>query len=211
MIELLCPSRGRPDAAEELQQSFDHTTRGAAKLIFLLDHDDPTLDQYPENRLVGEPTGDPTGPLNVAARESTADIVGFVGDDSRCETAGWDHDVVYALREPGVFWAQDGHDKPWPSTYFVSREIVQALGWLALPTLRRGFFDAVWVNLAMRTPISHIDERIMFRHDNSGHPVDPAIIEADRLSFVSWLDTQSEKDVTMISRAVDLAHFFPRG
>ncbi len=211
MIVLFCPSRGRPEAATALLESFRETST-QAKLVFLLDDDDPTRDQYPGNVIVGPGTGDPTGPLNRCAVGFPAEIVGFIGDDSRCETKGWDIQVTQALRSPGFCWGNDGHEKPWPSTIFVSKEIVDALGYLSLPTLRRGFFDVVWVNLAARTDTARIVPA-MFRHTNlpPGHPDGPTkeTVDLDEAAFKVWQDTGFESDAKKVRSAVALAHFFP--
>lgn len=224
-IELFCPSRGRPDAASALRESFERTVSGSSvKLIFLCDTDDETVVRYPQEELiVGPPTGDPTGPLNREAIRSKADAVGFIGDDSRFETSGWDVLVVQSLGSgPGFVWGDDGHDIPWPSAVFVSREIVQALGYLALPTLRRGYFDTVWMALAG----GHQDTRwggwvwppgncakiladVMFRHDNSNGNVSPAVIEQDQHAFYDWFNGGGFRADRRKVQAVVNAKFFP--
>lgn len=207
MIELFCPSRGRPQDAHALAQSFALTSCSNSKLIFLVDSDDPTKDQYPDPQ-IGEPTGDPTGPLNRAALASTADIIGFIGDDSRLVTHGWDLLVSNALETPGFAWGRDGHDTPWPSTCFVTSGIVKALGYFVPPTLRRGYFDVVWVSLANSTHSARILDAD-FPHDNSrGDPakpnydpayrVPPEVIEADGIAYNRWLYDESKNAVRAI-------------
>lgn len=219
MIVLFCPSRGRPKAAAELHATFQASVTGNAQLVFLLDEDDPTAKDYRGNVIVGEPTGDPTGPLNREALRCPEAIVGFIGDDSRCETRGWDRMVEQALREPGFSWGMDGtNESPWPSTCFISRDIVQALGWMVPPAFRRGYFDVAWVHLAAGSNSAHLIPA-MFRHDNSaGNPkspnfkpeaqVPPEVIAADKDAYQAWLST-AQKDVAKIRKIVDLAHFFP--
>lgn len=212
LISLLCPSRGRPQAAHDLLASFQKTRTTDAHLIFCLDADDPTLREYPEPQIIGAPTGDPTGPLNAAALASDADIVGFVGDDSRLETPGWDFMVEQSLRTPGFCWGDDGHDIPWPSTVFISREIVQALGYMVPPTLRRGFFDEVWTLLAEGTGTDRVIPAV-FRHDNSaGDPkspnfkpeaqVPPAVIAKDERAFNEWRRSQMASDIRKIRHLI---------
>ena len=200
MIELLCPSRGRPQAARELLESFDATKTLKSRLVFVLDNDDKTGLDYPQPQIIVPPTGDPVGPLNHAALMVTADIVGFIGDDSRFETKGWDAKVERAIADAGggFCWTSDGHDKPWPSTVFISTDIVKALGWLALPTTRRGYFDVVWERLAMATGRAIALPDVMIRHNNAGEGVNPGIIEHDRLAYETWRDRQSSKDAARI-------------
>lgn len=160
---------------------------------------------------VGEPTGSPTGPLNVAALASLARIVGFIGDDSRFETEGWDLMVREALRLPGFCWGNDGHKVPWASTVFVSKPIVSRLGWLALPSLNRGYFDVVWLRLAQETQSQRLIPA-MFRHHNlpEGHPDGPSkeTIEQDAEAYARWRGGQDREDVKTARIAIDLAQFF---
>jgi hypothetical protein len=212
LLTLFCPSRGRPKDAIALAESFARTT-SQAQLYFLVDNDDPTKDDYPQSdTLIGEPTGDPTGPLNRAALASEADIVGFIGDDSRLVTPGWDVLVEGALRTPGFAWGSDGHDAPWPSTVFISSSIVRALGYMVPVTLRRGFFDSAWVELAERTQTARVVQA-NFPHDNSkGDPtslnydpayrVNPAIIAADEVAFRTWVATQMPRDIQTVRHLV---------
>jgi len=46
VIQLFCPSRGRPRAAGELLATFLATKRDS-ELVFLVDDDDPTRGDYP--------------------------------------------------------------------------------------------------------------------------------------------------------------------
>ncbi len=186
-IDLFCPSRGRPQAAHDLSRSFTATvSRPAPRLVFLLDAAAPTAFEYPQFRLIGPGDGTPTGPLNRAALASTADIVGFIGDDSRCATKGWDAEVRRALREPGFAYGPDDTGPPiWPSTAFVTADIVKAVGYFALPTLRRGFFDRQWISVARGAGIERA-LRAHFPHDNAGHPGPKEIIAADEEAFRAW-------------------------
>lgn len=181
------------------------------RLIFLLDHDDPTASSYRGQKILGAPTGDPTGPLNRAALATEAEGVGFCGDDTRFETQGWDEMVLLALeQDPSVAWGDDGHDIPWPSTVFMSTSISRALGYMVPPTLRRGFFDVAWMLLAgglinqwgqITMPpinIARVLPSLMFRHVNlpAGHPDGPSAqtIEQDERSYNEWLKRQMPRD-----------------
>lgn len=205
LLHVYCPSRGRPRQAAELLRSFNQTRRTQdARLIFLLDDDDPTSVDYPQVRKVlGPPTGDPTGPLNRAALATLADAVGFCGDDTRFETDGWDELVLTNLEDgPVIVWGDDGHDRPWPSTVFMSASIPKALGYMVPPSLRRGFFDIAWMLLAggvtnewgqVVLPPNSIARvlPLMFRHINlpAGHPDGPSAqtIAQDERNFHLWV------------------------
>ena len=221
-IALFCPSRGRPKDAAALLESFTATKAlPTTELFFCVDTDDPDLLEYSGVIAPSAPTGDPTGPLNVHALAARTEVVGFIGDDSRLETPGWDVQVERALERPGFCWAMDGtSERPWPSTVFVSREIVKALGWLALPDLRRGFFDVVWVHLAQETGTARPLPDVLIRHDNSaGDPdsasfiperrVPPEVIKADERAFWAWRNGPAfADDCRKVRLAADVARFF---
>lgn len=201
-------------AARELRASFDATiVTDQVELIWLLDEDDSTQSWYEGPAIVGPAYGDPCQPLNAAASNSTSNILGFIGDDSRFETIGWDARVLQALRTPGFCWGADGHDAPWPSTVFVSRIIPQTLGWFVPPTVKRGYFDAVWTVLADGTQTARPMADVMFRHDNSkGDPskpnfdpafqVPPAVIAEDERAFNNWTNGQAQRDIQSLRRVL---------
>ena len=167
------------------------------------------LRDYPEPQVIGAPTGDPTGPLNAAALADTSEVIAFTGDDSRFATKGWDRQVESALRGRGGFvYGDDGHNIPWPSTVFVSRIVIQTLGWFALPTLRRGYFDQVWTDLARETGSAHVFKSLKFPHDNSKGQVAPEIIEADRRAYEAWVQGPAIQDVRKLGIALDRAFLF---
>lgn len=197
-----------------MRRSFDQTrATDQVALVFLVDDDDPTKDQYEGDVILGPSTGDPTGPLNRESMVSKARIVGFCGDDTRFETEGWDRKVLDALKTPGFCWGDDGHDKPWPSTVFISKPIVRALGYMVPPTLKRGYFDVAWVELARMTDTERALPDVMFRHDNSaGDPkspnfnpeaqVPPEVIAADERAFREWNASQKYADARRIFMAL---------
>lgn len=208
---MFCPSRGRPQEAHQVLKSFQSTVSNKdGRLVFLVDNDDPTQYDYPNGWVaLRNPTGDPTGPLNYWAMRSASPVLGFMGDDSRFETPGWDLKVIDALSTPGFAWGMDGtSNRPWPSTCFISREIVRALKYMVPPTLRRGFFDVAWVQLANATNTTRVIDA-MFRHDNSpGDPsspnfiperrVPPEVIKSDEAAFNEWLGRDYRTDVRAI-------------
>jgi hypothetical protein len=208
LISLFCPSRGRPTQAKALLDSFLATKRTEeVELVFLLDDDDPTAGDYEGHKVIGPPTGDPTGPLNREAMDSPHEYVGFIGDDSRFETPGWDEMVLQAL--PGIVWGDDGHDVPWPSTVFMDTKIVKAMGYMVPPDLRRGFFDVVWIELAEMTATGRVIPA-MFRHDNSHRPTEPdETINADEAAYKRWRQFQARADAKKVLLAYDFARFFP--
>lgn len=157
-VLVLCPSRGRPEKAAELRDSFEATRRGDSKLLFILDDDDDTAKLYERFGLevmIVPPTegGGMTGALNkgveaVLEWEDEPKILGFVGDDHRFRSIGWDTNFVAHLDSVGGGMVY-GHDRFWhngeiPTQIFMSTPIVRALGWMALPPCKHLYLDNAW-------------------------------------------------------------------
>lgn len=172
--------------------------------MFVLDSDDKTASEYPDHILV-TPTGDPVGPSNEIALKSTADIIGWMGDDSRFETKGWDERVTHEMSVAGggFCWTAEGHVKPWPSTIFISRDIVQGLGWLVFPNVKRGYFDVAWLQLARLTGRAVVLRDVMIRHRNVPQGVPPDTIHADEAAFNLWCKKQCFQDASRIRLSPD--------
>lgn len=151
-VVVLCPSRGRPDNAVELQRTFNDTRHGSSsELIFVLDADDRTEAYAGLQTIVVEPSGrrGMTDPLNTAVRHVwDTEVVGFVGDDHRFRTSGWDMIFRDQLRSagPGLVYGNDLNrvDGDIPTQIFGSGIIWKTLGWMALPACRHLFLDNAW-------------------------------------------------------------------
>lgn len=220
-VLVICPSRGRPDAAFQLQETFLRTRlNDETQLVFALDADDPTLEGYAAAARgltlhVGPSTGSMNGALNGAATALLAadegvSVVGFVGDDHRFRTTGWDDDIASVLKAlPGVAYGDDGnwHERL-PTMWFVSRSIVSFFG-MGLRTLKHLYIDNFWLELAgdagcltylPDVSIEHMhpaygkgewDEG--YRRVNSGE-----MYGTDGTAFEQWKSLQKPQDVAML-------------
>ena len=161
-LVVIVPSRGRPEAARELYLTFA-ATRTSAHLLFAVDADDPTRDEYrgavpgewsDNHDAVGEPSS-MVKALNAAAlRRANADdspfAIGFMGDDHRPRTVGWDARYLDALREmsTGIVYGNDLlQGARLPTQVAMTTDIVRALGWMAPPTLVHLAVDNFWLDL----------------------------------------------------------------
>jgi hypothetical protein len=92
-----------------------------------------------------------TEALNAAAAADFSqghDILGAFGDDVLFRTDGWDRTVKAMLATPGIAFGDDlVHGKNHPTAVFMSRAIVDALGWLALPATKHQWADDGWKRL----------------------------------------------------------------
>lgn len=171
-VVVVVPSRGRPEQARHtLEAIADTAARVSTRTVLAVDRDDPELAGY--RALVGRPgrayrdpvtlvvlDADETGNLvkatnTVSLRIAAEDphcIIGNLGDDHRPRTPGWDSAVLEALATPGVAYGDDLlQGEALPTAPFISAEIVQALGYYALPDLEHMFIDNVWRDVGAQT------------------------------------------------------------
>jgi len=151
-IIVLCPSRGRPESARAVLDSF-YATRALpdTELRIVVDKDDPSMGGYDMyEATVIEPQGKGMGlALNRAFKDVVPyyGIYGFIGDDHRFRTKGWDEKIAEALETPGIAYAFDGVRPDLPTQWFVSAPIAEALGWLSLPECAHFYLDDAWREL----------------------------------------------------------------
>lgn len=147
---VICPSHVRPTEATAVDASFRKTKTTDAELQFLVWENDAFISKYPENT-VGCPEQAMTDRCN-GYLDAILDYqyVGWVADDNRFETAGWDERVIAALQgNPIVFCNDRVSPGSKPSHVFMDTRIVKALGWIHHPGLIGTFGDDVWANLGV--------------------------------------------------------------
>lgn len=161
-LVVIVPTRGRPEAAAELAAAFGET-RTSAHLVFAIDEDDPAHDAYAEALGVYPSSVIDTGgapatmvrALNASAvaRATAPDppfAIGFMGDDHRPSTHGWDQAYLDALRElgTGIVYGNDLlQGENLPTQVAMTSDVVRALGFMAPPTLRHLAVDNWWLEL----------------------------------------------------------------
>jgi hypothetical protein len=164
-LVVIVPSRGRPGAAVELAAAFAET-ESTSRLVFAVDDDDPTrsrylaaLDAYPATTvhfcLPLLPPSTMVKALNSAAGlyANEAYALGFMGDDHRPRTQGWDRLYVEALRElgTGIVYGNDLlQGERIPTQVAMTADIVRAVGHMAPPTLTHLYVDNYWKDLGER-------------------------------------------------------------
>lgn len=155
-LVVIVPSRGRPQAAAELAQAFEATCSTDTELVFAVDRDDPALPEY--QGLLGM-VGDSHSmvealnrtALDVATRSPNRPFaIGFMGDDHRPRTTGWDAAYLEALRKmgTGIVYGDDGYQhQRIPTQCAMTADIVRTLGYMAPPTLTHMYVDNAWLAL----------------------------------------------------------------
>jgi hypothetical protein len=164
MLTVIVPSRGRPDAALELVNAVVDTRQIAStNVVVAVDSNDQMLDLYREvcdvrsdvSRIEVVQGGWMVAALNEAAMRVVSDpaitAVGFLGDDHRPRTHGWDSSYLSALNElgAGVVYGDDLLQHEFvPTQCAMSAEIIRQLGWMAHPTLKHMYVDTLWRDMA---------------------------------------------------------------
>lgn len=219
-LVVLCPSRGRPQKAKECYQAFLDTRHlPNSAMFFVLDDDDPTAAAYDVPTLhVKRGRPGMTDALNTAAAMvwDQFDVIGFVGDDHRFRTSGWDQAFCDFLRQsgPGFVYGNDKvrEDGEIPTEIFGSSVIWKALGWMALPTARHLYLDNTWRVLGDAVGRLFYFPDIVIEHmhptvgksewDEQYRAVNtPELYQADAQAFGTWMETQMAADLERV-RAV---------
>lgn len=220
---VLCPSRSRPWGALDAYQSFLSTKeRHDTSMVFVVDEDDDKLGSYKHLELplyILPPQGGMVAALNTAALHyaDDAQYIGFIGDDHRFRTPGWDAAFTRALDANGGGLAY-GNDLFWPqgqipTQIFMSSSIIRALGWMGLPSCKHLYIDNVWKVLGDSTDSLFYFPRYVIEHL---HPAagkaewDAQYLRlnseeryaADRAAFEAWMATQASEDCERVRSAL---------
>lgn len=228
---MIVPSRGRPQNVAALLDSWAETATGAADLVVAVDADDPELPGYESLRMsrswpaaLGNfhmHTGARLrlgGTLNFIAEWALLHypMVGFLGDDHRPRTAGFDRRMVEALTElgTGMVYADDLFQRQnLPTQIAMTSDIVRALGYMVPGGLVHLYVDNAWKVLGERigrlrylpdVVIEHLhpsagkaDLDDSYRETNSQQQFD-----ADRGRFEDWLRFQADADVAQLQELI---------
>ena len=216
-ILVLCPSRGRPAAAQETLDAFLATNPGPdTSLLFVVDEDDQTLDRYPGFAfLVSPPPGSMVAALNAAAmaKVDDYDVIGFIGDDHRFRTPGWDLLIaeVFTKYGSGIAFGDDLAQRAnLPTQVFISSGIIKALGYMALPTCRHLYVDNAWRTLGEALGALFYIPSIVIEHLHpaygkgewdAGHLLvnSQEMYNHDRLAYETWCSEGLARDLERIA------------
>lgn len=154
---MIVPSRGRPASVGPLIQAW-RATGSSAALLFALDEDDPELDAYwgafgelgrlPRTYVLTRPRLRLAGTLNLHATAHALQYaaIGFMGDDHRPRTIGWDARFAECLSGgSGVVYGNDLLVGPaFPTAVMMTADIISALGYMCPPGFTHLCLDLVW-------------------------------------------------------------------
>lgn len=217
---VIVPSRGRPASLEPLAQAWSDT-KATAELLIAVDDDDPTLDQYqdeserlalmlsvaPRLRMVG------TLNLHAVGEAWSYDAVGFMGDDHRPRTVGWDHRFAETLSGgAGIVYGNDLlQGEKMATAVMMTSDIIETLGYMAPPTFTHLCVDLVWKDWGVGMGrITYLDD-VVIEHvhpangkanlDATYEEVNSSeMVTADSQAYYDYRDNQLQADLEKLRR-----------
>jgi hypothetical protein len=234
------PSRDRPGAAPELAAAFRQTCTARTLLAVVVDQSDPNGARYAEaldQRLIGigaatpqdwadfaangvgvfsTPSRTMVEALNFAATAVVEHVgpyaVGFMGDDHRPRTTGWDQRYVEELRDlgSGIVYGDDLIQRAaLPTQAAMTADIVRELGYMAPPGLVHLYVDNFWRDLGNRTGCLRYVPDAVVEHlhpiagkgdvDDGYRRVNaPGIYTADQIAYGAYLTERFDADVARV-------------
>jgi hypothetical protein len=196
-LVVVVPSRGRPQNVRRLREAMDATCRGDTTLVVGLDSDD----EGGYERLAGVEYEVRSGLrgftpwVNELAvpRAGTYRFTGALGDDCVPQTPGWDARIMAALGREPFAYANDLYPlRPQGSQVthaFMRSEVVQALGYLGVPSLTHMFVDDAWGAWGAACGIEYLGDVIIehLHHSSGKAPLDETYLRAEQ----SWPQCQA--------------------
>lgn len=227
-ITVVLPSRGRPAAAQAAVESVLTTRRlPDTRVHVVLDSADPALGGYEFSGDGVEVTSCEgnmivrTNSVAMTVAYSPVTIVGWMADDNRMRTPGWDERVTETLARPNVlftnlndlFWSEKfPNDKP--VNTFIRTTVVRALGWFANPAQRHHYMDDTWRLLGYSTDSMVYLPDVICEHmhpaigkgqsDEQYRAIDEGKFAGDEQGlFQQWLWTAFREDRLRVKTCLD--------
>ena len=141
--------------------------------------------------------------------------VGFMGDDHRPRTKGWDTAYLEALKDlgSGIVYGDDLFQREQlPTQMAMTTDIVRTLGWMTPPGLRHMYLDNFWRDLGAAAGCLRYLPRVVVEHMHPLHPsgakaaVDdgyrrvnaPEMYEHDRQAYRRYVGERFRQDVAAV-------------
>lgn len=162
MVEILCPSRGRPEQVKRMIDSALDNAFGFVGVAIGIDDDDPKKDEYlniihPDiNIQIFQRNGEAgdVSVVNGLARNAKGYYVLFVGDDVIFRTKHWDKMMTsrMPMDDIGIVTPNNGSDKTKACLHFmVTKKWCDIVGWVLPPQITHYYSDPV---------LQHIGEKL---------------------------------------------------
>jgi hypothetical protein len=180
-------------------ESFHATRRGKTEIVV-----------YPNN----------SRPLVEVINSAIKEYPGFdfyqeVNDDHVYITEGWDLKLMASIDRIGFAWGNDGFNTGagLPSAVVMSANMIEALGYFFLPTLKHTYCDNVLLDIGRETKTMFYNPEVLIEHRHcifGKAPVDDIYrevmsresMEYGKRAFELWAATQKAKDIERLNNAV---------
>lgn len=175
----IVPSRGRPHVMDDFINAWS-TTRTLAHLLIVVDDDDPELNAYAKIlhdqpdwvrwvRFCCHKGASGGGGFVRALNEFAAsphttkshDVIGFMGDDHRPRTLGWDAMLEGPGRERIVYGDDLLQRQNLPTAVAMPRRFIEALGFMAPPVLTHLYVDNYWAALGGQVGLEYVPQAVI--------------------------------------------------
>ncbi|TLQ45758.1 glycosyltransferase family 2 protein [Streptomyces marianii] len=228
---VIVPSRGRPHTVQQMAEAFRDTCTAETELLFVIDDDDPEREAYQLARAAAE---DAYGDVRLAEQQAPGTMVsalnrgaqsaaygheppaalGFMGDDHRPRTKGWDKAYLEALRSlPGIVYGNDLiQGERLPTQCAMSTALVRHLGFMAPPELTHLYVDNYWLAIGRDAGCISYLPNVVVEHV---HPVAgkaewdegyrrvnaPTMYAGDRQAYSEYMAAHRARDVLAVRKA----------
>jgi hypothetical protein len=151
-ILTIVPSRGRPEAVNELIEEFNATT-AISNLVIAVDDDDTSEYIVPDKVILEvNPRMKMNGTLNFIANKycEDYDYLVFMGDDHRPRTQDWDLLLADSIKDikHGIAYGNDLlQGENLPTAVMQDARITRTLGYFSPPKQKHLFLDNFWKDL----------------------------------------------------------------
>ena len=216
----LVPTRNRVENALELLNVFYETsTDDLSGLLFVVGTEDPRLGEYrnsiPEPHLFVFPDRGLVKALNYVAPlyVDEYEAIGFMGDDHRPRTTGWDSAYLDALRGlgPGYVYGNDllmGREIP--TQVAISSSIIRALGFFGPREFIHLCVDLTWKDMGEALGRLFYLENVVVEHmhpsagkaeEDSGykHVNSKMMVKLDTQAYHRWKARRFRSDVEHVA------------
>ena len=219
-LTVICPTKGRPASVAAAWESFQATRiLPDTKLVFAISENEPIATDdhllYEGIPLVIVPHREWMNEIlqsavdRVLEGEASPSLLGFIGDDNRFRTEGWDLAVTDTLAGGGYAYAWDLLRNDIPTHVFVTASIVRALGYFGLRGARHLYIDNAWKVLGEGAGCLHYMGDTIIEHlhpffgkgqmDNVYRDANSEeMYSHDRDVFVSWLQQGADADIQKV-------------
>lgn len=215
-------SRGRSARFKDCVEAWRQNS-SQSDLLVCLDTNDPDLENYEHYQDVFY---DIDGRLMLSPKTNRGikkypDYKYYfsMGDDHLCRTKDWDKILIKKIEDNGGWGISYGDDllqsQNIPTACMMSANIVNTLGWMALPTCQHMYIDNVWLDLGKGIDKLFYcpDVTVEHLHHSAGKSVkdttyeesnNNTVLNKDFKAYQKWLTQDKGKDVDKILKAMFL-------